>query len=115
MLQRPELGRATRLNELAAELRQTEDETSQQLQRLRDLGFVVQSWVEGVEYPLDPALIFSRLAESRQQEIDVLSEQLRSDRLAANRFTADLANFLVQRRSGDVEILEGREIANQRM
>ncbi|WP_350279343.1 helix-turn-helix transcriptional regulator [Kribbella sp. HUAS MG21] len=115
LLQRPELGRATRLAELAAELGRTQDETSRDLQRLRDLGFVVPSWIEGVEYPLDPALTFARLAADRQQEIDALSQQLRSDQLAASRFTADLANFMVQRTTQDVEILEGRELANQRM
>jgi hypothetical protein len=82
---------------------------------LRDLGFLVASWIEGVEYPLDPGLTFGRLAANRQREIDALSEQLRSDQLAANRFTADLANFLVQRTTDEVEILEGRERANQRM
>ncbi|MFD7153942.1 LuxR C-terminal-related transcriptional regulator [Kribbella sp. NPDC059898] len=73
------------------------------------------SWIEGVEYPLDPALTFGRLAAGRQQEIDAMSEQLRSDQLAASRFTADVANFLAQRTTGEVEILEGRELANQRM
>jgi hypothetical protein len=73
------------------------------------------NWAEGVEYPLDPAVTFGRLAASRQQEIDALSTQLRADQLAANKFTADLANFLVQRTTRDVEILEGRELANQRM
>ncbi|MFF0266684.1 helix-turn-helix domain-containing protein [Kribbella sp. NPDC004536] len=115
LLQRPDLGRATRLNELADELGRSEGETSHDLQKLRDLGFVVPSWIEGMEYPLDPALSFGRLATCRQQEIDALTEQLRADQLAASRFTADLANYLVQRRTGDVEILEGRELANQRM
>lgn len=115
LLQQPELGRDTRLSELAAELRRTEVETSRDLQKLRDLGFVVPSWIEGVEYPLDPALTFGRLADSQRQEIDALSEQLRTDQLAAGRFTADLANYLVQRTTGDVEILQGRELANQRM
>ncbi|HZX09284.1 helix-turn-helix transcriptional regulator, partial [Kribbella sp.] len=115
LLQRPDLGRATRLDELAAELGRTEAETSRDLQQLRDLGFVVDSWVEGVEYPLDPVHAFGRLAASRQQEIDTLTENLRSDQLAADRFTADLANFIVHRTSPDVEVLEGRELANQRM
>ncbi|TCC19463.1 helix-turn-helix transcriptional regulator [Kribbella speibonae] len=115
LLQRPDLGHAVRLNELAAELGRGEEELSHDLQKLRDLGFVVPSWTDGVEYPLDPAVAFGRLAASRQQEIDALSTQLRIDRLAADRFTADLANFLVQRTTRDVEILEGRELANQRM
>lgn len=115
LLQRPELGHAARLHELAAELGHSEVELSHDLQKLRDLGFVVPSWTEGVEYPLDPALTFGRLAALRQQEIDALSTQLRTDQLAANKFTADLANFLTQRTTRDVEILEGRELANQRM
>jgi hypothetical protein len=115
LLLRPELGRKTHLGELAADLRLTEKETSRALQQLRELGFVVPSWVEGVEYPLDPALTFARLAEERQREIDALTQQLRSDQIAAGRFTADLANVLVQRTAGDVEILQGRELANQRM
>ncbi|WP_371406714.1 helix-turn-helix transcriptional regulator [Kribbella sp. NBC_00662] len=115
LLQKPELGRDTRLSELAAELDQTEDETAHNLQALRELGFLVPSWIEGVEYPLDPSLTFGRLAARRQQEIEALSDELRSDQLAADRFTADLANFLVQRTTRDVEILEGRELANQRM
>ncbi|WUJ74526.1 helix-turn-helix transcriptional regulator [Kribbella soli] len=115
LLQRPELGRGSRLSDLAVELGQSEDETSRDLEKLRELGFLVPSWIEGVEYPLDPSLTFGRLAARRQQEIEALSKELRSDQLAADRFTADLANSLVQRTTRDVEILEGRELANQRM
>ena len=115
LLQQPELGRSSRLGDLASALGQSEGETSSDLEELRELGFVVPSWIEGVEYPLDPSVTFGRLAARRQQEIDALNDELRSDQLAASRFTADLANFLVQRKSQDVEILEGRELANQRM
>jgi DNA-binding CsgD family transcriptional regulator len=115
LLQRPELGRGTRLNELAAEVGRTADETSRDLEKLRKLGFLVPSWIEDVEYPLDPATAFSQLAASRQEEIDALSDRLRADQLAANRFTADLANYLTQRTARDTEIVEGRELANQRM
>ncbi|MER7245976.1 helix-turn-helix transcriptional regulator [Kribbella sp. NPDC000426] len=115
LLQKPEFGRESRLNELAAELEQTEAETARDLEKLRELGFLVPSWIDGVEYPLDPSVTFSRLAARRQQEIESLSNELRSDQLAADKFTADLANFLVQRTTPDVEILEGRELANQRM
>ncbi|MGZ0149166.1 helix-turn-helix transcriptional regulator [Kribbella sp. WER1] len=115
LLQRPDLGRATRLDELAAEVGRTTDQTARDMQQLRAMGFVVPSWFEGVEYPLDPALAFGGLADSRQRQIDALSEELRSDKLAADRFTAGLANFLTQRTAHDVEILEGLELANQRM
>lgn len=115
LLQRPELGRSARLDELADQLGQTADETSGDLQKLRELGFLVQSWIEGVEYPLDPSLTFGRLASRRQQEIEKLNSELRSDQLAADKFTADLANFLIQRTTRDIEIFEGRDLANQRM
>jgi predicted transcriptional regulator len=38
LLQRPDLGHAARLKELAAELGRTKEETSRDLQKLRDLG-----------------------------------------------------------------------------
>ncbi|MFG1906443.1 hypothetical protein [Kribbella sp. NPDC048928] len=115
LLQRPDLGHAKHLDELASELELTVEKTSRDLQRLRDLGFVVPSMIEGFEYPLDPAVTFGQLAADRQQEIDELTAQLRTDQLAASKFTANLANFLVQRTTRDVEILQGRELANQRM
>lgn len=114
VLQQPDLTQSPRLPDLAGQVGLTEVDTASALEELRELGLLVPSWIEGEEYALDPSIAFDRLA-TRQQQIDDLSEELRSDKLAAGEFVSDYVNFLVQKTSRDIEILEGRVRANQRM
>jgi DNA-binding CsgD family transcriptional regulator len=115
LLQRPDLGRSARLQDLADYLGRTEGDTARDLEALRELGLLVPSWIEGWEYPLDPSVAFERFAARRQREIDDLSDALRSEQLAMGQFISDYANFAVQKSARDIEVLEGRERANQRM
>jgi len=115
LLRDPALTRSSRLDELAGRLGLTEDDVAAELEKLRELGLLTPSWLEGQEYPLDPSVAFERLAARRQREIDDLGDVLRSDQLAAGEFISDYGNFLVQKSARDIEIPEGRERASQRM
>jgi DNA-binding CsgD family transcriptional regulator len=93
----------------------TEAELANDLDELRKLGLLVPSWLKGLDYPLDPSIAFEQLAGRRRREIGELSDALRADLAAGELFAAAHANFVTQHTNRDVEVLEGRARANQRM
>ncbi|TCC29919.1 LuxR C-terminal-related transcriptional regulator [Kribbella sindirgiensis] len=115
LLQDPELTQSARHQDLADRLNLTSAAAESALETLRELELLVPGWIEGWEYAVDPAIAFERMSGRRQQELDGLAQALRADQDMAGKFIADYANFVVQKSTRDVEILEGRERANQRM
>ncbi|TCO47534.1 regulatory LuxR family protein [Kribbella antiqua] len=115
-LQNPRLLNQTGFSELGEKLELPADEVAAEIDHLRNLGLVVPRWnIADEEYPLHPSVAFERLAARRQQEIDDLAANLKNDQVAANQFVADYSDFLVERTARDIEVLEGRERAHQRM
>ncbi|WP_432886486.1 helix-turn-helix domain-containing protein [Kribbella sp. CA-245084] len=116
LLQDPMLVRRSRVGDLSAKLDLTEEEVRAELDRLREFGLLVPRWnIPDEEYPLHPTLGLERLAARRQEQIDVLANELQADKLSAGQFVADYTELLVQRAARDVEVLEGRERAYARM
>lgn len=116
LLQDPLLVRRSKLAELSAKLNLAEDDVRTEMDRLRDFGLLVPRWnIPDEEYPLHPSLGLERLAARRQEQIDVLADELQADKLSAGQFVADYTELLVQRSARDVEVLEGRERAYARM
>jgi hypothetical protein len=100
-LQNPRLLNQTEFSELSEKLELPAHEVTAEINHLRN--------------PLHPSVAFERLAARRQQEIDDLAAHLKNDEVAAIQFVADYSDFLVQRTARDIEVLEGRERAHQRM
>ncbi|TDC15495.1 hypothetical protein, partial [Kribbella albertanoniae] len=116
LLQQPELARQSHLRELCATLHLPEIEVENRLDQLRGFGFLASRWDNsGEEYPLDPAVMFERLAAKRQSMIGELTQELEADRIRAGEFISAYNRFLTQDLVRDVEVLEGVDKANLRM
>lgn len=82
---------------------------------LRELKLVVPGWSDEAEFALHPNLGFSILSQHRRRQLDQLTEQLHSDELQAELITQQYNDSMRRRDEREIEIVEGRARANQRL
>jgi DNA-binding CsgD family transcriptional regulator len=75
----------------------------------------VPGWSEDAEFALHPNLGFSILSQHRRRQLEQLTEQLHQDELQAELITQQYNDSMLRRDEREIEIVEGRARANQRL
>ncbi|MEV6411621.1 hypothetical protein [Kribbella sp. NPDC051718] len=101
--------------ELAARTNLSTAEVEASLAVLRELKLVVPGWSDDHEFALHPNLGFSILSQHRRRQLEQLTEQLHRDELQAELITQQYNDSMLRRDEREIEIVEGRERANQRI